>query len=74
MDKLKLTGQNLGWFFNTGYGRACERHTVTFITKTAKLKAENSAKTTFRLSNIDTTTIIIMTLVIMTILITQNTG
>jgi hypothetical protein len=50
MDKLKLTGQNLGQVFNFKCGRACLYHAVTVIIKTAKLKVENSAQTTFRLS------------------------
>ncbi len=50
MDKLKLTGQNLGRVFNFKCGRACLYHAVVLIIKTAKLKVENSAQTTFRFS------------------------
>jgi len=52
MDELKLTGQNLGRVFNFKCGRVCLYHAVAFIIKTAKLKVENSAQTTFRFSPI----------------------
>jgi hypothetical protein len=50
MDKLKLTGQNLGRVFNFKCERVCLYHAVTLITKTDKLKVEYSAQTTFRFS------------------------
>ncbi len=49
-DKLELTGQNLGRVFGSRCGRAYVWHSITLITKTAQLKVENSARTTFRLS------------------------
>jgi hypothetical protein len=45
MDKLKLTGQNLGQVFNFKCGLACLYDAVVLIIKTAKLKVENSAQT-----------------------------
>jgi hypothetical protein len=50
MDKLKLTGQNLGRVFNFKCGRVCLHHGVTLITKTAKFKVENLVQTTFSFS------------------------
>ncbi len=57
VDKLKLTGQNLGRVFNFKNGHVRLYLAITLITKTAgnfsataKLKVENSAQTTFRLS------------------------
>jgi hypothetical protein len=52
MDKFKLTGQNLGWGFNSRLGRACICCANCTHEKTAKLKVENLAQTTFRLSPI----------------------
>jgi hypothetical protein len=34
MDKLKLTGQNLGQVFSSRYGCECVCHAVVLITKT----------------------------------------
>jgi len=51
MDKLKLTGVNLGRVFNYRRGRAgvlIDKY--THIINTAKLKVENSAQTSFRFS------------------------
>jgi len=50
MDKLKLTGQNLGRVFNFACGCVCLCHAVALIIKTAKLKVENSTQTTFSFS------------------------
>jgi hypothetical protein len=50
MDKLKLMGPDLGRVFNSRCENAGLLHTITQITKTAQLKVENLAKTTFRLS------------------------
>jgi len=52
MNKLKLTGQNLGRVFKTRLGRVCTGHEMYIFCKTAQLKVENSAQTTFRLSPI----------------------
>ncbi len=49
--KLKLVGRNLGRVFNSRCGRTCLCCAITFVTKTAELKVENSAQTTFRLSH-----------------------
>jgi hypothetical protein len=49
-DKQKVTGQNLGWVFNSRCGCACLCHAITLIAKTALLEVENSVQTTFRLS------------------------
>jgi hypothetical protein len=38
MDKLKLTGQNLGRVFNSRLGRACMGHAIVRITKQPNLK------------------------------------
>jgi hypothetical protein len=56
MDKLKLTGRNLGQAFNSRCGHACLCHAILLITKTAKLKVENLSKTTFRFSLISFST------------------
>jgi hypothetical protein len=48
----KLTGHNLGWVFSSRCGRACLCYAIMLLTKTAKLKVENSAQTTFRFSPI----------------------
>jgi len=48
--KHKETGWNLGQVFNSRCGHACAHHTITLTIKTAKLKVENSKRTTFRLS------------------------
>jgi hypothetical protein len=50
MDKIKLTGQNLGQAVNFKSGRVRLHLEISLITKTAKLKVENSAQTTFRFS------------------------
>jgi hypothetical protein len=50
VDKLMLTGRNLGWDFNSRRARACLCRAITVVTKTAYLKVENSAQTTFRFS------------------------
>ncbi len=51
MDKLKLTGQNLGRVFKSRLGRVCIGHELYTFCKTAELKVENSAQTTFGLSS-----------------------
>jgi hypothetical protein len=50
MDKLKLTGQNLGRVFNFKFELVCPYLAIELITKTAQLKVENLAQTTFRFS------------------------
>ncbi len=50
MDKLKLTGQNLGRVFKSRLSRVCAGHELYTFCKTAKLKVENLAQTTFRFS------------------------
>jgi hypothetical protein len=50
--QVKLTGQNLGQVFSSKSGRAFLGHAVALITKTAQIKVQNSAQTTFRLSAI----------------------
>ncbi len=35
MDKLKQTGQKMGWVFKSRSGRACTCHAIALITKTA---------------------------------------
>ncbi len=50
MDKFELTGQNLGWVFNSRRGHAGAYHLITLITKTVQLKDENSAQMTLRFS------------------------
>ncbi len=52
MDKVKLTETKLGRVFNSRCGCACLCPAVVFITKTAKLKEENSTSTTFGFSPI----------------------
>ncbi len=51
MDKLKLTGQNLGRVFNSRLGCSCIDHAIVHITKRPNL-VENSAQTAFRFSPI----------------------
>ncbi len=55
MDKLKLTGRDLGQAFNSRCGCACLRHVVVLIIKTDYLKVENSTKENdnFRLSPVN---------------------
>ncbi len=50
MDKLKLTGQNLGRVFKFRLGHVCIGHKLYTFCKTAQLKVENLAQTTFRFS------------------------
>ena len=50
MDKLKLTRQYLSRVFNFKWERVCLYLEVMFITKTARIKVENSVQTTFRFS------------------------
>ncbi len=50
MHKLMLTGQHLGGVFKSRLGRVCIGHELYTFCKTAQLKVENSAQTTFRLS------------------------
>jgi hypothetical protein len=50
MDKLQLTGQNLGQVFNFRNGSVRARAFSLSQSKTAQLRAENSAQTTFRFS------------------------
>jgi hypothetical protein len=45
-----LTRQNLGQVFNSRHGRTCLCRAIVLVPKIAKLKVENSAQTTFRLS------------------------
>ncbi len=52
MDKLKLTGQNLGRVFNFRNGRAHDHAFALLQSKTAQLKVKNLAQTTFRLSSV----------------------
>jgi hypothetical protein len=52
MDKLKLTGQNLGRVFKSRLGRVGSGHELYTFRKTAKLKVENSAQTIFRFSSV----------------------
>ncbi len=52
MDKLQLTRQNLGRVFNFRFGHLHAEHILVLSSKTAKLKAENSAKTASRFSHI----------------------
>ncbi len=47
---MVLKGQILGRVFNSRRGRACICDAIVQITETAKLKVENFAQTTFRLS------------------------
>jgi hypothetical protein len=48
--QIYLTGQNPGRVFNYRRSRASKHNAITLKTKTAQLKVENSAQTTFRLS------------------------
>jgi hypothetical protein len=50
MDKLQLTGQNLGRVFNYRCVRASIYMSFMHIFKTASLIVENSAETSFRFS------------------------
>jgi len=50
MDKFKETGRNLGRVFNFKCVRVRLCLAVALRTKTAQLKVENSARTTFRFS------------------------
>jgi hypothetical protein len=51
MDKLQLTGQNLGRVFNFRFGHLHAKFWV-LSSKTAKLKVENLAQTTSRFSTV----------------------
>ncbi len=44
MNKGKLTGQNLGWVFNSRLGRVCICHAITCITKRPSLKLKTQLK------------------------------
>jgi hypothetical protein len=44
MDKLKLTGQNLGQVFNSRLGRACICHAIACMTKRPNLKLKTQPK------------------------------
>ncbi len=44
MDKLKLTGQNLGRVFNSKLGRACKCSAIAYITKQPNLKMKTRPK------------------------------
>jgi len=44
MDKLKLTGQNLGRVFHCRLGRACIGHEIVHITKQPNLKLKTQPK------------------------------
>ncbi len=44
MDKLKLTGQNLGWVFHSGLGRAYIGHAIVETTKQLNLKLKTQPK------------------------------
>jgi hypothetical protein len=50
MDKLKLTGQNLGQVSHSKLGHTLYIPCYCIHKKMARLKAENSAQTTFRFS------------------------
>ncbi len=50
MDKLNLTGQNLGRVFKSRLGRVCIGHELYTCCETIQLKVENSGQTTFRFS------------------------
>jgi hypothetical protein len=54
LDKLKLTGRNLGRVFKSRLGRVCTDQELYTFYRTAWLKVENSAQTTFRLSPVST--------------------
>jgi hypothetical protein len=44
MDKIKLTGQNLGRVFNSRLGCACIRNVIVHITKQPNLKLKTWPK------------------------------
>jgi hypothetical protein len=44
MDKLKLTGLNLGRVFNSRLGHACTGHEIVHITKQPNLKLKTQPK------------------------------
>ncbi len=44
MDKLKLTGRNLGRVFNSRLDRACIGHAIVHITKQPNLKLKTRPK------------------------------
>ncbi len=44
MDKLKLTGQNLGRVFNSRLGLACIYHANAYVTKQPNLKLKTRPK------------------------------
>ncbi len=44
MDKIMLTGQNLGRVFNSRLGRACIHHAIVHITKQPNLKLKTWSK------------------------------
>jgi hypothetical protein len=50
MDKLKVTGLNLGHDFNSRLGRACIGRAIVHITKQPNLKLKTRPKTAFRFS------------------------
>ncbi len=52
MDKLKLTGRNLSRAFKSRLGHVCTDHELYTFFKTANLKVETSAQTTFRFSHV----------------------
>jgi dolichyl-phosphate-mannose--protein O-mannosyl transferase len=51
MDKIKLTGQNLGCIFNYRRWRFFICHAIAVKTKTAKLNVENLSRTTLIISS-----------------------
>ncbi len=50
LNKIQLTGRNLGRVFNSRSGRMHGMHLHLLWSKTAQLKVENLTQTTFRLS------------------------
>ncbi len=44
MGKIKLTGQNLGWVFNSRLGHACMFRVIAYITKQPNLKLKTWPK------------------------------
>ncbi len=52
MDKLKLTGRNLGRVFITRSDRMTSMHLLHSIAIRLNLRVENSAQVTFRLSRV----------------------
>ncbi len=44
LNKLKLTGQNLGQVFNSRQGPACIRHPSTLLTKQPNFKLKTQSK------------------------------